>query len=49
MIPDGQCLLINYCPTINHVYTFYMTTRYFEIVKSTQRYLIRIHTKIKLN
>lgn len=34
MIPDGQ-RLINYCPIINHVCTVYMTTRYFEIVKST--------------
>jgi len=34
MIPDGQCL-INYCPVINHICAVYMTTRYFDIVKST--------------
>jgi hypothetical protein len=47
MIPDGQCL-INYCPIINHVCTVYMTTRYFEIVKSTVFNQISHENKTKL-
>lgn len=47
MIPDGQCL-INYCPIINHVCTVYMTTRYFEIVKSTVFNQISYENKTKL-